>query len=155
MVVEVFRGGSTLVVDVLALTALQRAVPKDQLGRVMGSFFAFVIGAIALGTVITPPISNVLGLDAALLIMSGVPLLLALCALPALQKVDRDTPPPARFWSQRWRCSSSSESSRRRRPLLERLASEARGRDFAVGTEIITEALTLTTSTCWSREPLT
>jgi len=91
VVVEVFRGGSTLVVDVLALTALQRAVPKDQLGRVMGSFFAFVIGAIALGTVITPPISNVLGLDAALLIMSGVPLLLALCALPALQKVDRDT----------------------------------------------------------------
>ncbi len=30
--VQVVRGGSTLVVDVIAVTALQRTVPKDQLG---------------------------------------------------------------------------------------------------------------------------
>jgi hypothetical protein len=47
--VEVLRGASTLVVDVLAITALQRAVPSDQLARVFGVFFAFVLGAIALG----------------------------------------------------------------------------------------------------------
>ncbi len=40
-VVQVFRGASTLVVDVLAVTALQRAVPSDQLARVFGVFFAF------------------------------------------------------------------------------------------------------------------
>ena len=48
------RGSSTLVVDVLAITALQRAVASDQLARVFGVFFAFVLGAIALGTVLTP-----------------------------------------------------------------------------------------------------
>ncbi len=36
------------------MTALQRAVASDQLARVFGVFFAFVLGAIALGTVITP-----------------------------------------------------------------------------------------------------
>lgn len=35
-VVEVFRGISALVVDVLAVTALQRAVVSDQLARVFG-----------------------------------------------------------------------------------------------------------------------
>ncbi len=53
-VVQVFRGAATLVVDVLAVTALQRAVASDQLARVFGVFFAFVLGAIALGTVLTP-----------------------------------------------------------------------------------------------------
>jgi CRP-like cAMP-binding protein len=140
VIVEVFRGGSTLVVDVLALTALQRAVPKDQLGRVMGTFFAFVIGAIALGTVITPPISSALGLNAALLIMAGVPLLLALLTLPALRRVDRDTAaasvilaPKIALLEQLGIFATAS------RPLLERLASEAGEREFAAGTEIITE----------------
>jgi CRP-like cAMP-binding protein/predicted MFS family arabinose efflux permease len=140
VVVEVFRGGSTLVVDVLALTALQRAVPKEQLGRVMGSFFAFVIGAIALGTVITPPIANALGLDAALLIMAGAPFLLALFAVPELQRVDRDTAaasailaPKVALLEQLGIFAAAS------RPLLERLASEAEEREFADGTAIITE----------------
>jgi MFS family permease len=140
VVVEVFRGGSTLVVDVLALTALQRAVPRDQLGRVMGSFFAFVVGAIALGTVITPPIANALGLDAALLIMAGAPFLLALFAVPELQRVDRDTAaasailaPKVALLEQLGIFATAS------RPLLERLASEAEEREFAAGSAIITE----------------
>jgi CRP-like cAMP-binding protein len=140
VVVEIFRGGSTLVVDVLALTALQRAVPKEQLGRVMGSFFAFVIGAIALGTVITPPIANALGLDAALLIMAGAPFLLALFAVPELQRVDRDTAaasailaPKVALLEQLGIFAVAS------RPLLERLASEAEEREFTEGTTILTE----------------
>ena len=52
---QVVRGGSTLVVDVLAVAALQRAVPDEQLARVFGVFFAFVLGAISLGALVTPP----------------------------------------------------------------------------------------------------
>ena len=63
---EVVRGGSTLVVDVIAITALQRAVPGDQLARVFGVFFAFVLAAISLGTLITPAVVSGFGLDAGL-----------------------------------------------------------------------------------------
>ncbi len=140
VVVQVVRGGSTLVVDVLALTALQRAVPKDQLGRVMGVFWAFIIGAIALGTVITPAISNAFGLDAGLWTMALAPGLLALLAVPALQRVDRETAaasailaPKVALLEQLGMFASAS------RTLLERLASEELEKTFAPGTEIITQ----------------
>ncbi len=140
VIVQVVRGGSTLVVDVLALTALQRAVPRDQLGRVMGVFWAFIIGAIALGTVITPLISNAFGLDTALWTMAVAPILLALFALPALERVDRETAaasaaltPKVALLEQLGIFASAS------RPLLERLASEMDEREFPDGAEIITQ----------------
>ena len=140
VLVQVVRGASTLVVDVLALTALQRAVPRDQLGRVMGTFWAFIIGAIALGTLITPLISNTLGLDAGLLTMALVPICLALFAVPSLERVDRETAaasallaPKVALLEQLGIFASAS------RALLERLASEAEEREFAAGAEIITE----------------
>jgi MFS family permease len=86
---QVLRGAATLVVDVLAVTTLQRAVAPDELARVFGVFFAFVLGAIALGTVVTPPIVHVLGLDGGLLVMAFVPAALALTCFPALARLDR------------------------------------------------------------------
>jgi MFS family permease len=140
VIVEVFRGGSTLVVDVLALTALQRAVPREQLGRVMGSFFAFVIAAIALGTVIAPAVSNALGLNAALLILAGAPFLLGLFTLPALQKVDRDTAAASAILAPKVALLEQlGIFATATRPLLERLASEAQESEFTSGTQIITE----------------
>ena len=86
---QIVRGAATLIVDVLAVTALQRAVPGDALARVFGVFFAFFLGAISLGTLITPPIVHNLSLDAALLIMAFVPAALALAGYPALVALDR------------------------------------------------------------------
>ena len=37
-VTQCLRGAATLVVDVLAITALQRSLPPDRLGRVFGAF---------------------------------------------------------------------------------------------------------------------
>jgi MFS family permease len=140
VLVQVVRGASTLIVDVLALTALQRAVPKDQLGRVMGTFWAFVIGAIALGTLVTPVITNNFGLDAGLLTMAIAPILLALLALPALLRVDRETAaasralaPKVALLEQLGIFASAS------RPLIERLASEAEERAFPSGAQIISQ----------------
>ena len=140
VVVQVIRGASTLVVDVLALTALQRATPKEQLGRVMGVFWALIIASIALGTLITPVISNAFGLDAGLWTMALAPGLLALFALPALQRVDRETAaasailaPKVALLEQLGIFASAS------RALLERLASDAEEKSFAAGTQIITQ----------------
>jgi predicted MFS family arabinose efflux permease len=85
----VLRGAGTLVVDVMAVTALQRTVPGDLLARVFGVFFAFVLGAISLGTLIVPPLVALLGLDAALLVMGFGPPALGVLAYPALARMDR------------------------------------------------------------------
>jgi hypothetical protein len=73
----------------MAITALQRAVPSDQLARVFGVFFAFALGAISLGALITPPIVTGLGLDAALLIAAFGSFAIGLAGYPALMTMDR------------------------------------------------------------------
>jgi CRP-like cAMP-binding protein len=56
---------------------------------VFGVFFALVLGAISLGTIVTPPIVNGPGLHAALYIMGFVPLAIGLLGYPALVRIDR------------------------------------------------------------------
>ncbi len=86
---EIVRGASTLVVDVMAITALQRSVPSKQLARVFGVFFAFVLGAISLGALITPLIVRAAGLNAALWTMAVGPFALGLLGYPSLLAMDR------------------------------------------------------------------
>ena len=86
---QILRGGSTLVVDVLAIAALQRAVPSDQLARVFGVFFAFVLGAITLGALVTPPVVDAFGLDAGLFVMAFGPFGLGLLGFRLLVSIYR------------------------------------------------------------------
>ena len=139
-VVEVVRGGSTLVVDVIAITALQRAVPRDQLGRVMGSFWAFIIAAIGLGTVITPAITTSFGLDAGLWTMALAPSLVALVALPAMRRVDRDTAAVSALLAPKVALLEQlGIFAAANRTLLERLAADAAEQSFEPGAPIITQ----------------
>jgi Cyclic nucleotide-binding domain len=137
---EVVRGISTLVVDVLAVTALQPAVAPDQLARVFGVFFAFILGAIALGTVITPVVVSAGGLDAGLWTMALAPSLLALVGYPALRAVDRETAERADELEPRValleRLGIFAASSR---PILERLASMAEEVHHDAGEVIVRE----------------
>lgn len=138
--VEVVRGGSTLVVDVLAITALQRAVPEEQLARVFGVFFAFALGAISLGALLTPLIVNGFGLDAALLAMAFGPTALGLLGIPALLAIDRDTAArtaalaPRVALLEQLRIFATAS-----RPVLEQLARVATEVAFPRGTVIVRE----------------
>ncbi len=86
--IEVVRGAGTLVVDTLAITALQRSSPKEMVARVFGVFFALVLSAISIGALITPFLLRA-GLDTALVVYGlGVPAL-CLVALPRLLSLDR------------------------------------------------------------------
>jgi MFS family permease len=87
--VQIVRGAATLIVDVLAEIALQRNVASDRLARVFGVFWAILLAAMALGTLITPPIVSALGLNGALLVMAFVPAALSMLAYPALATLDR------------------------------------------------------------------
>ncbi len=85
---QVVRGAGTLVVDTLAITALQRSAPKQMVARVFGAFYALVLAAISLGALITPILLRA-GLHLTMLVYgAGIPAL-CLLALPRLVKADR------------------------------------------------------------------
>jgi CRP-like cAMP-binding protein len=139
-VIQVVRGGSTLVVDVLAIAALQRAVPHEQMARVFGVFFAFVLGAISLGALVTPPIVDVFGLDAGLVTMALAPFALGALGYPSLTAIDRlaaertaALAPRVALLEQLGFFASAS------RPVLERLAGLATEHSMPAATAIVTE----------------
>ena len=89
--IQVVRGGATLVVDVLAVTALQRAVSSELLARVFGVFFALVLAAISIGAVITPPMSTALGSTPRSWCWPSSPRCSALLGYPVLAALDRQS----------------------------------------------------------------
>jgi predicted MFS family arabinose efflux permease len=87
--IEVFRGVATLLVDVLAVTALQRSLAPELISRVFGVFWALAIAGLAAGAFVTPFLLNWLGLDSSLLVAGlAVPILVVL-AYPQLASIDR------------------------------------------------------------------
>jgi len=86
--IQVVRGAGTLVVDVLAITALQRLVSPQIIARVFGVFFALVLAAVSLGALAAPLLLNSVGLTATLLIMGFVVPAISLVAYPWIRALD-------------------------------------------------------------------
>lgn len=85
---QVVRGAGTLVVDVLAVTALQRTLAPHLIARVFGVFWSLIIGAIALGAATAPLLLDATNLDGTLLAVGvGVPALV-LASGPWLLRMD-------------------------------------------------------------------
>ena len=137
-VAQCVRGAATLVVDVLAITALQRSVPPERLGRVFGAFDGLMIVAVLVGSAAIPVGIETLGLDAMLWFTGlGVPLL-CLAGLPALRRMDADSAarraelaPRVDLLSRADLFADVSEGA------LEQLAAQAERVDVAAGTVII------------------
>ena len=137
---EVIRGGGTLVVDVLAVIALQRSVAPEMVARVFGVFFAFILGAISLGTIVAPIVVDALGLDAGLLAMALGPTAIALLCLPALVRMDEANEARARELEPRVAALEALEIfAAASRTVLERLAGAATVVTARTGEEIVTE----------------
>jgi MFS family permease len=87
--------GNTLV-DVSALTLLQRSVPDEVLARVVGVVEGLTVGAMALGAVVAPVLVSTLGTRASL-VATGLflPVLVGLL-WPRLAAIDRSAHIPAR-----------------------------------------------------------
>jgi predicted MFS family arabinose efflux permease len=86
---QVVRGAGTLVVDVLAVTALQRALPTDVLGRVFGAFDTLMIAAILVGSTLTSWSLAVLGTESTVWLSGAGTFALSLLGLPRLVRADR------------------------------------------------------------------
>jgi hypothetical protein len=87
--VEALRGAGALVVDVLAITALQRALPSDRLARVFGVYVTLTLLAVSVGALITPPLLSGFGLDTTLLLAGVVLPAVCILAWPWLRRLDR------------------------------------------------------------------
>ena len=86
---QVVSGIGMIIVDVLAITSLQRDVPGDVLGRVLGVFDTVVLAGILLASLVTGILLAHFDVSVALLAMSvGIPAL-GLAGLPALLRADR------------------------------------------------------------------
>jgi CRP-like cAMP-binding protein/MFS family permease len=138
--VQAVRGAGTLVVDVLAVTALQRSLRSDVLARVFGAFFTLVLVAITLGAFVTPPVITHLGLDASLWLAGAA--LPALCALgwPWLRRMDeQNVEQAARLEPRVALLGHTGIFAEAQRPVLERLARVADEIDVPAGETVIRE----------------
>ena len=134
------RGAGTLVVDVLAVTALQRSLPPDLLGRVFGAFFTAVLAAISLGALVTPLVIATAGLDVSLWLAGGLLPALCLLGVPWLRRMDDANVASVAALEPRvaalGRVGIFAEAGR---PVLERLAGTSVEQDVPAGTVVIRE----------------
>lgn len=86
--IQIARGAGTLVVDVLAITALQRSLPPAMIARVFGVFITLVLAAISLGAAVAPASISLLGLDGTLVGVTVGATLLVLVVFPLTRRVD-------------------------------------------------------------------
>ena len=137
---EIIRGGSTLVVDVMAITALQRSVPGEQLARVFGVFWAFVLAAISLGALITPLIVKATSLNAGIWAMAIGPFALGLLGYRSLMAMDSASAERTAFLAPKVAILEQlGIFATASRAILERLASAEEAVTFAPATTIIRE----------------
>lgn len=136
---QILRGAGTLVVDTLAITALQRSAPADMVARVFGAFFALVLAAISLGALITPLLLRA-GLHPTMLVYgAGIPAL-CLLALPWLLRADKVAAAKAELIAPRVAILERLDLFRTAsRSSLESLAAAAEDVEVPAGTVLIAE----------------
>jgi MFS family permease len=83
--------GNSLV-DISAITLLQRIVPDDVLGRVLGLLQGILLGSLGVGAALAPALIHALGARAALLVTGTFLPVCALAAWPFLRRIDAPEP---------------------------------------------------------------
>lgn len=86
--------GNSLV-DINALTLMQRTVPDAVLGRVLGALEGVLLGSIGIGSLLAPALIDSAGIRAALVATGLVLPALALLTTAQLRSIDRRSRPPA------------------------------------------------------------
>jgi MFS family permease len=94
LLVGVFGIGNTLV-DVSAVTLLQRAVRDEVLGRVFGALQSILVLGLAVGALITPLLLNWIGTRATLIVVGATLPILALLLSRRLRTIDARATIPA------------------------------------------------------------
>jgi MFS family permease len=123
------------IVDVNALTIMQRAVPDAVLGRALGALDGLLLGALGVGALLAPVLIAAIGAEASLVVVGLVLPALALVTRPRLRMLDRTTAAPAATALLRRVPMLAALPE----PVVERLAREAVDVSFRAGTPIVRE----------------
>ena len=137
---QVLRGAGAIIVDVLAMTAMQRSLPSEMTARVLGIFGTLLLASISLGALVTPLLLNTLGLDVTLVALGGAGVAVVLLAYPRIRVVDREAAARLEELAPRIellrRLGIFADASR---PGLEGLAASAETQHLPAGTTIVEE----------------
>lgn len=87
--IQVFRGAGTILVDVLAITTLQRSLKQDQIARVFGFFITLDLLVISLGVYLTPLMLGWVGLDTTFAIIGIAVPAITIALYPKTAQIDR------------------------------------------------------------------
>ena len=137
LVLFAVMGAGNSLVDVAGYTLVQRAVPDEVLARVFGVLQFFLLSALGIGGVLAPVLSDLFGLDTAL-IVSG--LFLPVLVLLFGRRWRRSTHRRPRRRRRSCDCSPASRSSRRSRaPSLEHIAGRLVPVRIEPGTVVVRE----------------
>lgn len=129
--------GNSLV-DINAITIMQRAVPNEVLARVFGVLEGILIGSIGIGGLLAPVLIHFAGIRWALVLTGLLLPALALAAAVRLRSIDRRTVAPAHLEL----LSGIDLLSALPLPTLESLAGALVEQSFPAGTEIVREGET-------------
>jgi MFS family permease len=123
------------IVDVNALTIMQRVVPDAVLGRALGALQGLLRATLGIGALIAPGLVALVGPEWALVVTGAVLPALTLLTRPRLRAIDREaSAPEATELLRRVSLLASLPE-----PVLERLAREATHVDVAAGVPIVRE----------------
>jgi predicted MFS family arabinose efflux permease len=129
-----------VLLDVLALTQLQRAVSGDVLGRVWGALDALVVTTIIIGSVIVEPVVDTLGADPAFVVLALAVPVLGLLGVGGLLRADRESVellerigPAVRVFQQVPLLEVAD------RAVIERLAASATVLPVAIGEDVVVQ----------------
>jgi hypothetical protein len=138
--VELASGAGMVLVDVVTITALQRATPRELLGRVMGLALTALIGAQAVASLVIGPVVQSVGLTHALAGLAVVVPAVGVALCWPLLQADRRA--AARGPSLEPRIALLARLdlfAGAGRPALERLAEALTGTDLPAGATLLRE----------------
>ena len=98
-----------MLIDIDRLTMLQRAAPEEMLARVFGVLETLILTSVALGSLITPVMLELMGDEATFLVVGALLPILAVISWRALGRLDET----ARCRAMRSHCSVTCRCSRR------------------------------------------